>query len=210
MPPYPSAIERHSYLQGGRVALAPGRGAAWQNKSTIAYDHEDEPCSLGVLHLPVLLVLPPQCSTLTHPTQLELQFVDPLRCSTQQASGLRIIPALARRVAAAASSCVILGGVVAQLACLECRHDRDRPMLEGLLIGLLYILLYAVVASIIVYVIVYAAAAFGFPLPAPIPKLLWAIVAIICLIMLISLLMGWNPRFRVEHPGGAVATSAPA
>jgi len=54
-------------------------------------------------------------------------------------------------------------------------------MLEGLLIGLLYILLYAVVASIIVYVIIYAATAFGFP-----------------------------PRFRVEGPGGAVATSTPA
>ena len=84
-------------------------------------------------------------------------------------------------------------------------------MLESLLIGLLYILLYGVVASIIVYIIIFAANAFGFPLPHPIPKLLWAIVAIICLIMLISLLMGWNPRFRVELPGpGPVATSAPA
>jgi hypothetical protein len=60
-------------------------------------------------------------------------------------------------------------------------------------------------------VIIYAAAQFGFPLPHPIPKLLWAIVAIIVLIMLISLLMGWNPRFRVEYPGpGAVAQAETA
>ena len=83
-------------------------------------------------------------------------------------------------------------------------------MLESLLIGLLYIVLYAIVVAIIIYAIIFIANAFGFPLPHPIPKLLWAFGLVVILIMLISLLMGWNPRFRVEGPGGAVATSAPA
>jgi hypothetical protein len=72
--------------------------------------------------------------------------------------------------------------------------------LEGLLIGLLYIVLYAVIASIIVWIIIYGAQWLGFPLPPPIPRLLWAVVAIIVLIMLVSLLFGWNPRvpFRAD------------
>ena len=71
-------------------------------------------------------------------------------------------------------------------------------MLESLLIGLLYVALYALVIAIIIYAIIYLTNAFGFPLPHPIPKLLWAVGLVLVLIMLISLLFGWNPRFRVE------------
>ena len=86
-------------------------------------------------------------------------------------------------------------------------------MLESLLIGLLYILLYAVVASIIVYVIIYCSA--GIRLSAsriPSRNCCGRSSLVIVLIMLISLLMGWNPRFRVDAPSGipSTATSAPA
>jgi hypothetical protein len=81
-------------------------------------------------------------------------------------------------------------------------------MLESILIGLLYIALYGVILSIIVYGIIYLCAAFGFPLPHPIPKLLWAVVLIILLIMIISLLLGWSPRFRVDAPAGTSVTAS--
>jgi hypothetical protein len=84
--------------------------------------------------------------------------------------------------------------------------------IEGLLVGLLYIVLYGVVACIIVWIILYGAAALGFPIPEPIPRLLWAVVAILCLIMLVSLLFGWRPGapFRAEVPGGAPAVLSAA
>jgi hypothetical protein len=65
--------------------------------------------------------------------------------------------------------------------------------MAGLLVGLLNILLWVLIAAIVVYVIIFVAGALGFPLPPVIQKLLWAVVAIIALIMLIELLLGGGP-----------------
>ena len=84
--------------------------------------------------------------------------------------------------------------------------------IEGLLLGLLYILLYALVASLIVYFIIIGARWFGFPLEHPIPRILWAIVGVIVLIMLVSLLFGWRPavpfRARAEPAPVTYRTAA--
>ena len=79
-------------------------------------------------------------------------------------------------------------------------------MIEGLIVGVLYIFLYAILLCILVYAIIFICAKFEWPIPAQIQKLMWAAVLVVILIMIISLLMGWNPRFRVEGvSSGAVA-----
>jgi hypothetical protein len=68
------------------------------------------------------------------------------------------------------------------------------------------------VASLIVWLIIFACSWFGFPLPHPIPKILWAIVGVIVLIMLVSLLFGWRPvppfRARAEPAVASPAVAA--
>ena len=84
--------------------------------------------------------------------------------------------------------------------------------IEALLIGLLYIALYTLVLCIVVYAVIYICGMFGIPLPHPIPRLLWAIVGIIVLIMLLSLVFGWKPtlpfRGKVERGTAFAALSA--
>lgn len=71
-------------------------------------------------------------------------------------------------------------------------------MIESILIGLLFILLYVIILAIVVYIILYVLGILGIVLPDPIPRLIWAAVAIVALIMIISVVLGgWNPRFRV-------------
>lgn len=67
---------------------------------------------------------------------------------------------------------------------------------SGLLIGVLHIILYAVVLALGVWIIIYAAQWLGFPLPDMIVKLLWAIVALLVVIALVSLLLTGVPPFR--------------
>lgn len=62
--------------------------------------------------------------------------------------------------------------------------------MDDLLIGLLNVLLYVVIAAVIVYAIIWLLGVVGFAIPPVIVKLLWAIVAIIALIMLVQLLLG--------------------
>lgn len=60
----------------------------------------------------------------------------------------------------------------------------------SLLIGLLSIGLHCVIAAIIVYLIIWGCEKAGYPLPQPVPKLLWLIVLIVAVIGLVRLLGG--------------------
>lgn len=87
-----------------------------------------------------------------------------------------------------------------RLTAAHYKLKEEEMSIEGLLIGLLYVVLYAIILSIVVYVLLFAAQAFGLPIPEPIPRLLWAAVGIIVIIMIVSLLFGWRPHlsFRAE------------
>ena len=60
----------------------------------------------------------------------------------------------------------------------------------SLLIGLLTIALHCVIAAIVVYLVIYVCEKAGYPLPNPVPKLLWLIVLIVAVIGLVRLLGG--------------------
>lgn len=70
--------------------------------------------------------------------------------------------------------------------------------MEGLLIGLLWIVVYGLIGFGIIHLILWVASLLGFPLPDPIPRIMYAVLAIILLILVIQLLMGSMPypRFR--------------
>jgi hypothetical protein len=68
--------------------------------------------------------------------------------------------------------------------------------MEGLLLGLLHVALYVLVAAIVMWIIIWLLGVVGFPLPPIIVNLLWAVVAIIALILLVQLLFGAVPIGR--------------
>lgn len=70
--------------------------------------------------------------------------------------------------------------------------------MEGLLLGLLHVVLYVLIVAIVVWLIIWIVGMFA-PLPPVIVNLLWAVVAIIALILVVQLLLGGVaavPRLR--------------
>ena len=62
--------------------------------------------------------------------------------------------------------------------------------MESLLVGLLYVILYVLIAAIVVWLIIWLLQTLGVNPPPIVIRLLWAIVAVIALILVVQLLFG--------------------
>lgn len=62
--------------------------------------------------------------------------------------------------------------------------------MEALLIGLLYVILYVLIAAICVWLIIWVLGLVGFAPPPIVQNLLWAVVAVLALILIVQLLFG--------------------
>ena len=71
--------------------------------------------------------------------------------------------------------------------------------LTGLLLGLINIAIVVAVLVLVGYVILWLMAAIGFPVPDMVRKLFMVIVALIALYMIVALLLGIGPPFRILH-----------
>lgn len=80
--------------------------------------------------------------------------------------------------------------------------------LTGILLGLINIAIVVAILVLVGYVILYLMTIIGFPIPAPIQKIYMVIVALIALYMIVALLLGLGPPFRLIGSAGDAATWA--
>jgi len=71
--------------------------------------------------------------------------------------------------------------------------------LTGLLLGLLNIAIVLVILVLIGAIIMWVMSTLGWPIPANVQKLFLAVVALIALAMLVALLLGAVPPWRIVH-----------
>jgi hypothetical protein len=74
--------------------------------------------------------------------------------------------------------------------------------LSGLLLGLLNIVIVIVILVLIGAIIQWVMSTLGWPVPANVQKLFLAVVALIALAMLVALLLGAMPPWRIVQHGG--------
>jgi hypothetical protein len=81
--------------------------------------------------------------------------------------------------------------------------------LTGLLLGLINIAIVVAVLVLVGYVVLWLMSLIGFPVPAMVQKLFMIIVALIALYMIVALLLGIGPPFRViGSAGGSIVWAA--
>ena len=78
--------------------------------------------------------------------------------------------------------------------------------ISGLLLGLINIAIVVAVLVLVGYIVLWLMGMLGFPIPAPVQKIYMVIVALIALYMIVALLLGIGPPFRVI--GGSPAAVA--
>ena len=80
--------------------------------------------------------------------------------------------------------------------------------LTGLLLGLINVAIVVAVLVLVGYVILWLMSAIGFSVPGPVQKLFMVIVALIALYMIVALLLGIGPPFRIiGAAGGSIVWS---
>ena len=81
--------------------------------------------------------------------------------------------------------------------------------LTGLLLGLINIAIVVAILVLIGYIIMWLMGMLGFPIPAQVQKIYMVIVALIALYMIVALLLGIGPPFRIlGHAGAFLGTYA--
>jgi hypothetical protein len=73
--------------------------------------------------------------------------------------------------------------------------------LGGILLGLINVAIVVAVLVLIGYIAMMIFAAIGFPIPATIQKIFMIIVALIALYLIVQLLLGVGPPFRILGSG---------